>query len=66
MIEGEADPGVVRLADWVVEAEEGNDKDRQQQVDQGQPGIGTKGIATEPTQHQPIPVSSSSVPSTRA
>ena len=66
VIKGEADPGVVRLPYRVVEAKEGNDEDRKQQVDQRQTCIGAKGVAAEPAQHQPIPDSSSSVPSTRA
>ena len=66
MVKGEADPGVVRFSYRVVEAKEGNDEDWQQEINEGQPRVGPKCIATEPTQHQPIPVSSSSVPSTRA
>ena len=66
MVKREADPGVVRLSYRVVEAKEGNDEDWQQEIDEGQPRVGPKRIATKPTQHQPIPVSSSSVPSTRA
>ena len=39
MVKGEADPGVVRLSNGIIEAKESNDKDRQQQIDQSQPGV---------------------------